>query len=206
MPRVKICGVTRVDQAMEIADCGADAIGLNFVVGAARRVDIEVAAQICAALQGRLTLVGLFVDAPLVSVQQVLARCRFDYLQFNGDEDAAYCEGFGVPYLRGVRMGAHADAERAAEAHPNAAALLLDAYVPALAGGTGQTFDWALWPQGLQRPLILAGGLTPANVGAAIEQTGACAVDVASGVESEVKGVKDMSKVRAFIDAARATQ
>ena len=206
MPRIKICGVTRVDQAREIAGYGADAIGLNFVAGAARRVDIESAVAICAAVQGRSAVVGLFVEAPVAVVRQVLARCAFDYLQFNGEENAAYCEGFGVPYLRGVRMAARSDAERAAQAHPNAAALLLDAHVPGLAGGTGRTFDWALWPHDLERPLVLAGGLNVDNVAAAIAQTGACAVDVAGGVESEVKGVKDMSKVRAFIDAARAAR
>ncbi len=206
MPRIKICGVTRVDQAMDIARCGADAIGLNFVTGAARRVDMESAAQICGAVQGRLAVVGLFVDAPAERVQQVLACCALDYLQFNGEEDRAYCEGFGVPYLRGVRMRERADAERAADAHPDAAALLLDAHVPGLAGGTGQTFDWALWPRDLQRPLVLAGGLNADNVGAAIAQTGACAVDVAGGVESDVKGIKDMSKVRAFIDAVRVAR
>ena len=205
MTRVKICGVTRADQAVQIADLGADALGLNFVPGGRRRIDTGVAAEICQTLGGRLSLVAVLVDPEAAEVEAILSRCDVDHLQFSGTEPPEACARFGLPYIKAVHMRERDDAVRAADAYADAAALLLDTFVPGQAGGTGETFDWAQWPGDLGVSLMLAGGLTPCNVAAAIRQTRPFWVDVASGVERGEKGVKDMSKVQQFLEAVAQT-
>ncbi len=205
MPLTKICGVTLESQATAIAAMGADAIGLNFVQGAARQIALPEAVQIVEKLKGRVDLVAVFMDASHQWVEQVLERCPVDYLQFHGSEPARECERFGVPYLKAVAMREADDALRAARSHPAARALLLDAYVGGQSGGTGQSFDWSIWPTSLDTNLLLAGGLTPDNVAEAIARTHPCGVDVSGGVESGTKGVKDLAKVSAFIEAARSS-
>lgn len=200
--RIKICGITRPEDAVVAARAGADAIGLVFHEPSSRAVDARAAAAICAALPPFVTRVGLFVDAPPARIDAVLAEVPLDVLQFHGAETPETCRRHGRPYLRALRVGAPGW-DRDLEAWRDAQALLLDAWVPDCPGGTGRTFDWDRIPGGLPRPLVLAGGLTPDNVGGAVGRARPAAVDVSGGVES-APGRKDPSLVRRFIHAARA--
>jgi phosphoribosylanthranilate isomerase len=200
--RVKICGLSQVDHARLAAEEGADAIGLVFYRESPRYVAVEAAAAIAAALPPFVAAVGLFVDSPEDEVRSVLARVPLDLLQFQGEESAAFCELFGKPYVRAVRMAAGTDLLEYAQRFSRAKALLLDAHVPGERGGTGRSFDWASIPAGLPVPIILSGGLTSENVGRAIREVRPWAVDVSSGVE-ESRGVKDPRKIVEFIRSVR---
>lgn len=200
--RVKICGITRPEDARHAARCGADAIGLVFYPPSPRSVTLEQARQIVAALPPFVSTVGLFVDASRDEVQQVLSQVALDLLQFHGDEAPQDCEGHGRPYLKAIRMRQVTDVLAEAQRYRNAKGLLLDSYTPGVPGGTGQSFDWSRIPERLDRAVILAGGLNPDNVAAAILQTRPYAVDVSGGVE-RAKGIKDPEKIRAFISEVR---
>lgn len=200
--RVKICGITRVEDALAAAAAGADAIGLVFYAGSPRAVGVEQARAIIAALPPFVTTVGLFVDAGRDELAHILASVPLDLLQFHGDESAEQCEGFGRPYIKALRVRAGDDIVARVADYPSAQGILLDAYVEGVPGGTGEAFDWSLIPQRLSKPLILAGGLRPDNVAAAVAQARPYAVDVSGGVEAS-KGIKDAQKVGAFIRAAR---
>ncbi|WP_425509653.1 phosphoribosylanthranilate isomerase [Usitatibacter palustris] len=182
---------------------GADAIGLVFHAPSPRAIEPARAAEIADALPPFVMAVGLFVDAPEARVREVLAAVPLDLLQFHGDESPSYCEQFGKPYVRAVRMEERVNLVECARMFSRAKALLLDAHVPGEKGGTGRAFDWSRIPRNLSRPVILSGGLDAANVGRAIREVGPWAVDVSSGVESE-RGVKDPAKITAFIRSARA--
>ena len=197
--RVKICGITRVEDGLYAAELGADAIGLVFYAASPRAVTIEQAQTICAALPPFVTTVGLFVDAPENEIHSVLDAVPLDLLQFHGEETAAECEGFGRPYIKALRMAAGVDVLTAVKAFDGAAGILLDSYQAGVPGGTGQTFDWSRVPSQFERPLILAGGLTPRNVASAIEQVRPYAVDISGGVEA-TKGIKDRDKMTAFMN------
>lgn len=199
MIRVKICGITHVDHALAAASAGADAIGLVFADGSPRRIDAERAQAICRALPPFVNRVGLFMNAPAASVSSVLDRVDLDWLQFHGDEEAAFCAGFGRPWIRALAMGG--DQPDDPGRFDAADALLLDAHGPGGAGGSGETFDWSRVPE-LRRPWILAGGLNPDNVAAACRQLAPDAVDVSSGVEVS-PGVKSDKLIQAFIKAVR---
>lgn len=201
--RVKICGVRGVDEALAAAEAGADAIGLVFYARSPRAVDAATAAAICRALPPFVTAVGLFVDAPAATVEAVLATAPLGLLQFHGDETPDYCAGFGRPWLKAVRMRDDVDIAAELDRYAGAAALLLDTYRPGVPGGTGERFDWDRVPAALASRIVLAGGLTPDNVGAAIAVARPWAVDVSGGVESS-PGVKDPALIRAFLAAARA--
>lgn len=204
--RVKICGVTDPDDAAMACAAGADAIGLNFHPASPRGLDVGRAGAVAARIAPFVSVVAVLVDPAPELVRSVLQRVGVDCLQFAGDERADFCRGFGVPYLKSAGVGEDFDFAALEDAYPDAAGFLLDAADPILRGGTGQTFDWSRWPA-TERPLLLAGGLTPANVGAAIRRTRPFAVDVASGVEGGVKGRKDGARLRAFmaeVGAARA--
>ena len=196
--RVKICGIREPMHARLAAEAGADAVGMVFHAPSPRAVDFAQAERIVAAVPAFVAAVGLFVDAPESEVRAVLARVRLDLLQFHGDESPEFCERFGVPYLRAVRMGPGADSLEYARRFPRAKALLADAYSPGEPGGTGLTFDWAEIPRGLPIPLVLSGGLNAANVGRAVREVRPWAVDVSSGVEAS-RGVKDPRKIVEFI-------
>ncbi len=196
--RVKICGFTRPDDALEAARLGVDAVGLVFYGRSPRHVDIDRAREIALALPAFVTTVGLFVDAAPAQIEAVLARVPLGLLQFHGDESPADCERYGLPFIKAVRMAEGVDLQREAERFQAACGLLLDAWHPAVPGGTGERFDWDRIPGGLPLPVILAGGLTPDNVAAAIRQVRPWAVDVSSGVES-AKGIKDPAKMAAFL-------
>ena len=197
--RTKICGITSVEDGLAAAAAGCDAVGLNFVPSSPRCISPETARDIAAALPPLVARVGVFVDAPPADVERVLAVLPLELLQFNGREDAALCGRFGVPYLKAVGVRTGFCMETLEDAYPTARGFLLDTYDPVARGGTGRTFDWSLWPTSARRPLLLAGGLTPDNVGAAIRRLRPYGVDVSSGVEGDAKGVKSASKVRAFV-------
>lgn len=200
--RSKICGITRVEDALAAAAAGADAIGLVFYAKSPRAVSVAQAQQIIAALPPFVTTVGLFVDMPRAELQQILTQLPLDLLQFHGDESVEQCEGYGRPYIKALRVKAGDDIAAQMARYPSASGVLLDTFVEGVPGGTGLAFDWSLVPAELPKPVILAGGLTPDNVAAAIAQVRPYAVDISGGVES-AKGIKDADKVRAFIRAAR---
>lgn len=202
--RSKICGITRLEDARAAVAAGADAIGFVFYPKSPRAVTIEQAQAIIASLPPFVTTVGLFVDMPREQLQQLLVQVPLDLLQFHGDETPEQCEGFGRPYIKALRVKSGADVARQIAQYASASGVLLDTFIAGVPGGTGETFDWSLVPQGLQMPIILAGGLTPDNVQAAIKQVKPYAVDVSGGVEAS-KGIKDLSKVKAFIQAVRST-
>ena len=202
--RVKICGITRVEDALAAADSGADAVGLVFYERSPRHVGIAQAAQLAVVLPPFVSVVGLFVNAEASLVREALARVPLDLLQFHGDETPHYCAQFGKPYLKAIRVRAGVDLLQCAADFRSARGLLLDAHVEGKPGGTGTAFDWTLIPGKLPLPVILSGGLDPANVAAAIRQVRPYAVDVSSGVETggveAGKGIKDAAKIAAFIN------
>jgi phosphoribosylanthranilate isomerase len=179
-------------------ELGADAIGLVFYAPSPRNIGLEQARAIIAAIPPFVTTVGLFVDPAPDEVASVLRRCSLGLLQFHGDEAPDFCRGFGLPYIKAARVRAGADLVQYLSRYHAAQGWLLDAYHDQLYGGTGEAFNWKLIPRDLARPIILSGGLTPENVGAAVRQVRPWAVDVSSGVEA-AKGVKDAAKIAAFI-------
>lgn len=195
---VKICGITRIEDGVIAARLGADAIGLVFYPPSPRFVNPEQARQIVMALPPFITAVGLFVNAEPATVRAVLSEVPLALLQFHGDEESDYCAAFGRPYLKAVPMGAGAEVHDYEQRFATAAGLLLDSHGGAQTGGSGHGFDWARIPAERHKPLILAGGLHPGNVAAAIRQVRPEAVDVSSGVEA-AKGVKDGALIRAFL-------
>ena len=202
MTAIKICGITRIEDAHAAAQCGVHAIGLVFFADSTRHVSPQRAADIMRALPPFVTSVGLFVDAPGAEVSQTLATTRLDLLQFHGDEVPEYCRQFGVPYLKALRVRPGLDLLQYARDYHDAKALLLDAYVAGKHGGTGATFDWTLIPKNLPLPVVLSGGLTPENVGAAIHTVRPWAVDVSSGVEQS-RGIKSRERIEAFVTGVR---
>jgi phosphoribosylanthranilate isomerase len=204
MTRVKICGITRVEDALAAAHSGADAIGLVFYQHSPRHVGIELAAQLADALPPFVSVVGLFVDAEAALVREVLAHVPLDLLQFHGDETPEYCAQFGKPYLKAIRVRAGVDLLQCASDFRGARGLLLDAHVEGIPGGTGRAFDWTLIPKRLPLPVILSGGLDAENVAAAIRQVRPYAVDVSSGVEAG-KGIKDAAKIARFMQEVKRT-
>jgi len=202
MTRVKICGITRIEDGVAAAQAGADAIGLVFAPASPRRVSAEQAADIAAVLPPFVSCVALFVDPGAAQVRAVLETFRPDLLQFHGDEPPDFCAAFGLPYLKAVRVRPGTDLLQYAALYAGARGLLLDAYHPDSHGGTGQRFDWDLIPRDLPRPVVLAGGLDPDNVAAAVRRVRPWAVDVSSGVEM-AKGIKDAGRIARFIREVR---
>jgi phosphoribosylanthranilate isomerase len=196
--RIKICGITRVEDARAAAELGADAIGLVFFAPSPRNISPQQARAIIAAVPPFVSVVGLFVDPTQDQVESVLHHCSVGLLQFHGEETADFCGGFGLPYIKAARVRADADLVQYLSPYLAAQGWLLDAYHDQLYGGTGKSFDWRLIPRDLARPVILSGGLNPDNVGEAVRQSRPWAVDVSSGVEA-AKGVKDAAKIAAFI-------
>ncbi len=197
----KICGITRPVDGIAVEQAGADALGVNCFPRSPRFVDPGLASEICASVS--CTRVAVFVDPEPAEVEGVLKAAEVDLLQFHGDEPPEFCEAYGLPYLKAVRMQTGVDVAALAAAHGSAWGFLLDTYVPAQHGGTGQTFDWSLWPGELsERRLIVAGGLDPSNVGAAVSALAPFGVDAAGGVEDSVKGVKNAAKITAFVEQA----
>ena len=198
--RVKVCGITTPADAALAADAGADAIGVNFFASSPRAVSTDHAVAIRRALPAHVAMVGVFVDPSEATVREVLGAAQLDFLQFHGDEPAAFCGQFDTPYVKAVGVGPGFDFDTWQRGYADAAALMLDGRDGARSGGTGVPFDWTLWPRS-DRRLVLAGGLTPENVAAAIRRTRPFAVDVASGVEGPTKGRKDPARLRGFLAA-----
>jgi phosphoribosylanthranilate isomerase len=200
--RVKICGITRPEDALDAAYLGADAIGLVFYAKSPRAVNIKQAQTIIQALPAFVTTVGLFVDADVNEVKNIINHLPLDILQFHGDEDPTYCSQFYRPYIKSLRVNESSNIETFAQQHHQAQAILLDTYVKGVKGGTGQAFNWQLVPKHCSQPLIIAGGLTPDNLPQVIQQLKPYAVDVSGGVE-KAKGIKDKAKIAAFIKGSQ---
>jgi phosphoribosylanthranilate isomerase len=201
--RSKICGITRVEDALAAVEAGADAIGLVFYAKSPRAVTVQQARSIINALPPFVTTVGLFVDASRCELGEMLDAVPLDLLQFHGDESPESCEGYHRPYIKALRVKPGDDIAAQVALYKNASGVLLDTYVPGIPGGTGEAFDWSLVPEGLSKSIILAGGLTAENVAQAIARVRPYAVDVSGGVEA-AKGIKDAQKIRAFMQAVRA--
>ena len=203
--RVKVCGITSVADAQSVVDSGADAIALMFYPPSSRYLEKEQASEILKSLPPYVSSVGLFLDAEPDFIRETLAAVPVDMLQFHGSETPEFCSSFGRPYYKAVGMkGLVASGGFAAYAdqYTDARAILVDSHAPGAAGGTGEVFDWTQVPQDYHKPIILAGGLRPENVGEAILTTKVYAVDVSSGVES-APGIKDPGKVESFVRAVR---
>jgi phosphoribosylanthranilate isomerase len=201
--RVKFCGIRRAEDADAAVSLGADAIGLVMDRASARFIDPEDAAMIRRRLPPFVETVLLFRNAGSADVERAIRLVRPSLLQFHGEESVSDCERAGLPYLRAVPMTSNVDLHDVARRYASAAALLLDAHAPGEGGGQGRTFEWGRIPRDLGRPVVLAGGLDPANVGRAVRQVRPYAVDVSSGIEA-ARGVKDPARMRQFIDAVRA--
>jgi phosphoribosylanthranilate isomerase len=200
--RIKICGIRDAAMARLAAGAGADAIGLVFHPASPRAVDVDLACEIAAAVPPFVTVVGLFVNHDAQAVGDILARVPLGMLQFHGDEPPEFCDRFGLPWMRAVRVGPGVDLLEWRQRFSRAAALLLDAQVAGQFGGTGTAFDWSLVPASLARTVVLSGGLDAANVGRAIHAMRPWAVDVSSGVESQ-RGVKDAARIEEFMRSVK---
>lgn len=200
--RVKICGITRVEDALAAVNAGADAIGLVFYAPSPRCVSVAQAQKIVAAIPPFVSVVGLFVNAPTAEIQFILSQVRLDIIQYHGDETPDVCKQINLPYYKAIRVKADTNLLQYALEFESAKALLLDTYTEAAFGGTGQVFDWNLIPKNMTKPVILAGGLTAENVVHAIKQVQPYAVDVSGGVEV-VKGIKDIAKIAAFMQGVK---
>lgn len=198
--RIKICGITRPADAVLAAELGADAIGLVFHAPSPRAVSIEQAAAVRRAVPAMVSVFGVFFDPRESGVREVLDSVALDCLQFHGDEGRAFCAGFGRPYMKALRVRDGLDLDRRIATYPDAAAILLDSYDPYLAGGTGKRFDWnraRSCVESGRAPVVLAGGLQPANVAEAVRDVRPWALDVSSGVE-EAPGIKSRETMQAF--------
>lgn len=196
--RVKICGITRIEDALSAVENGADAIGLVFYEPSPRCVTVNQARAIVQKIPPFVSVVGLFVNAETEFIRTVISQVRLDLLQFHGDETPESCALYSLPFIKAIRVKADTNLIQCASEFSAAKALLLDTYTEGLAGGSGRVFDWNLIPKQLSCPLILAGGLNVDNVGQAIKQVRPYAVDVSGGVES-AKGIKDAVKISAFM-------
>jgi len=201
--RIKICGITSRDDALAAALAGADALGFNFHPPSPRYITPDAAAAIAREVPPFVTTVGLFVDADAAFVRVAAGQIGLAMLQFHGDETPAFCAQFARPFLKAVRVRPEIDLLQYAAGFSGASALLLDAYRPGIPGGTGEAFDWSLVPKDLPCRVVLAGGLTAANVGVGMRRVRPWAVDVTSGVEAS-PGVKDATRIAQFIAAVRA--
>lgn len=198
---IKICGITRAEDAQAAVGLGANALGFVFYPPSVRYVDIDQAARLVKGVPPFVTRVGLFVNPDAASVRATLAAVDLDLLQFQGDESADFCRQFARPYIKVARMRPGIDLIEFARSYPDSRGLLLDTYVEDF-GGAGRSFDWTMIPTDLTVPIVLAGGLTAANVGEAIRRIRPAGVDVSSGVEA-AKGIKDPHKIAAFVAAVK---
>ena len=201
--RIKICGITRVEDALAAAQAGADAIGLVFYASSPRAVSVETAREIVANLPPFITAVGLFVNETAAEIERIYDRARLDLLQLHGNETPQFCAGLGVPFLKALRVKPGDDVAQLMNPWDDARSILLDAYKEGVPGGTGEVFDWSQVPRSLAARIVLAGGLTPDNVYSAVQETQVAAVDVSGGVEAG-PGLKSSEKIAAFVAAVRS--
>lgn len=201
--RIKICGITNVQDAHAVVAGGADAIGLNFFADSPRSVTVERARQIAEVIPPFVEIVALFVDEPAASIERILSVVPISLIQFHGEESADFCEQFARPWIKSVRVRERLDLAQVCRDYRSARGILLDSWQPGVHGGTGKTFDWQLAQAALSLPVILAGGLHAGNVGEAIRALRPAAVDLSSGVE-RAPGLKDAARIRQFVAAVRA--
>mgnify|MGYP001819982434 CR=1 FL=1 len=201
--RIKICGITRPEDARTASAHGADAIGLVFYSRSPRAVEIDQAAEIVAALPPFVSSVALFVDESAQQIERVLGGVPVDMIQFHGEESPAFCQQFDRPWMKALRVRPGMDIPSLTEQYAEGRAILLDAWQDGVPGGTGRQFDWALAPNSLRLPVVLAGGLNEHNVGTAVSTVVPYAVDVSGGVESS-PGIKDAAMIAGFVAAVRA--
>lgn len=203
--RVKVCGITRSEDALSAIELGVDALGFVFWPKSSRSVTLDIVRQIETTLPPFINKVGVYVDPTTDWVAETSAAGCLSLLQFHGDESPEFCDQFSLPYIKAIRVKDGIDLLQYATRYRNARGLLLDAYTAGMPGGTGHVFDWALVPQDLPLPVILSGGLNPNNVASAIKQTRPWAVDVSSGVEA-TKGIKDKIKIAAFMQGVKDSE
>ncbi len=197
--RVKICGITQLEDALNAVEQGADAIGLVFYESSPRNVTINQAREIARQIPAFVSVVGLFVNAAPSFINEVISQVKIDLLQFHGEETPEECMQYNLPFIKAIRVRADTNLIQYAKDFSAAKGLLLDAYTEGVAGGTGHVFDWNLIPKQLTKPVILAGGLNVDNVSRAIAQVKPYAVDISGGVEAS-KGIKDIAKITAFME------
>ncbi|WP_445010025.1 phosphoribosylanthranilate isomerase [Vreelandella stevensii] len=202
--RIKFCGFTRREDVAQAVALGVDALGFVMWPRSARGIDPDALAALAAPVPAFVTRVGLFVNPDVALVEACLPH--LDLIQFHGDEPADFCAQFDRPWIKALRMRDDLDLHQAAQQYAAAQALLLDAYRPGVPGGTGETFDWSRIPAALQKPVILAGGLTVENIAAAVAQVAPYAVDVSGGIEA-APGQKDARRMADFVaQVGRADQ
>jgi phosphoribosylanthranilate isomerase len=196
--RIKICGLTKQEDVQSAVSLGADALGFVFYHASPRAVSIKDAASLIKSLPPFVTTVGLFVNATANEVNDAIKHCALDLLQFHGNETPDYCKQFSRPYIKAIRVSSQHDIIKASKLYHGAKALLLDAFVEGVEGGTGKSFDWSLIPEFISLPWVLAGGLTEKNIYQCLKDVHPYAVDVSSGVERSL-GLKDVNKMQHFI-------
>jgi len=200
--RIKICGITRVEDALIAADAGADAVGLVFYDESPRCVSVSQAQEIVSALPPFVSVVALFVNPAADDVIEVLAQLPIDMLQFHGNEAAAFCAQFQRPYLKAIRVKPEMDVKSAVMSFETARGIVLDTFSKEAYGGTGHRFDWSLIPGDVRQSLVLSGGLDADAVKQVPINSPVVVLDVSSGVEQQ-PGIKCAIKVKAFCDAVR---
>jgi len=188
--RIKICGITRLCDARQVAELGGDAIGLVFHSQSPRAVALDTAVQIRLAMPPFVTVTALFMNENEGWIKQVLETVKPDCMQFHGEEAPEFCRQWSRPFIKAIPMGSVKDASHYAQRYPEAQGFLLDSNVAGRQGGSGDTFDWSKIPSAFDFPLVLAGGLNPSNVAAAITQVKPWGIDISSGVEQS-KGIKN---------------
>ena len=196
--QIKICGITRIEDAIYASKSGVNALGFVFYEKSPRYVDSDKAMHIIESLPPFITTVGLFVNHDAQYIRSILQTVRLDLLQFHGNETPEECLSYSIPYIKAIRMKHNVILSDAVKKYIDAKALLLDTYEDGTIGGTGQQFDWDRIPDIVEKPVILAGGLTPDNVAKAVRRINPYAVDVSGGVESD-KGIKNHDKIKAFV-------
>jgi len=206
-PRIKICGITRVEDAVAALQLGVDAVGLVFYKKSPRSIELKQASDIASAVGPFVTVTALFVNPQAQEVERVLEQVPVSLLQFHGEEQAEFCRQFSRPWMKALRIQSSTNVLDMVKEYQTADALLFDTYQAGIAGGTGECFDWNLvarknLPHGFNKPVVLAGGLNAGNIKKAIEVVEPYGVDVSGGVESVV-GIKDRSKIQSFIQAVR---
>ena len=203
--RIKICGITRPQDALVVAGSGADALGLVFYSASPRAVSVEQALAITSVLPPFVTVVALFVDEPVASIERILRTVPIDLIQFHGTESPQVCQQFERPWIKALRVKPGLDIAAECDRYHRARGVLLDSFQAGVPGGTGKSFDWQLAPSNLSLPVVLAGGLHEENVGDAIRTLRPAAVDVSGGVESSA-GIKDAGRIHRFVAAVRAAE
>ena len=202
MIKVKICGITNLNDALHAAELGVDALGFVFVEDSPRFIKPNDASKIIDKLPPFLSKVGLFVNPSIDEVKQVINLCHFDLIQFHGDESPTFCEQFNLPYIKAISVENELSLLEYEKEYESASAFLLDSFSKDVRGGTGNIFDWNLIPQNISKPIIVAGGLNKGNLNELFIKNKPYAVDVSSGVES-YKGKKDYNMMQEFILGVR---